>query len=492
MPEQAPTVFISYSHDSYEHQDEVLDLSNALLEAGINVIIDAFAPNPPEGWHRWMENNLDAADFVLMICTDSYYKRVKGLEEPGKGFGVRWEGTIIYARIYESGALGAKYIPILLEETNHQYIPLPLKSHTRYLIANPNFKDRQFEDLYRHLTNQPAIERPTQPRPLVTLPPRRTYRQGSAMQSSPTQAVEVPGSQPRLKKGQGGREDVLRKRIAVLLDESDRLWTLGFYELAMAQLDRLPLPERSSVRVIHRMWMIQCDMRNGGEALKLARQVQAQLPTFAFGFFMEAATLTVHEDLTELSASSQAMAMDAYNKAMSREFVHSNDFSTAANLAAQLGNFEAAENWIKEGLERFRDNPRLLRARADTWYRQGKSNEARDLLLGMLKDHRPTIDLHQIGSSLGRHGDYDCAIQAFKRALELNPDDPEAEYYIACCYARQADPENAIKFLMRAIVLNPFFQQRARLDQDFVPIREHSLYQLIVYDKTSGQLHEAP
>ena len=46
-----------------------------------------------------MERNLDAAQFVLMVCTATYHRRVTGEEEPGKGTGVRWEGSLIYNRI---------------------------------------------------------------------------------------------------------------------------------------------------------------------------------------------------------------------------------------------------------------------------------------------------------------------------------------------------------------------------------------------------------
>ena len=96
----APRVFISYSHDSDEHAARVLALADALCDGGINVILDRYVhPAPAEGWPRWMERNLDAADFVLMACTATYRRRVRGEEESGHGTGVRWEGTLIYNRI---------------------------------------------------------------------------------------------------------------------------------------------------------------------------------------------------------------------------------------------------------------------------------------------------------------------------------------------------------------------------------------------------------
>jgi len=92
----APRVFISYSHDNDSHAARVLNLANALRNDEIDVIIDQYDPNPVEGWPRWMENNLDAADFVLMICTPTYYRRVMQKERAGIGLGVQWEGGLIY------------------------------------------------------------------------------------------------------------------------------------------------------------------------------------------------------------------------------------------------------------------------------------------------------------------------------------------------------------------------------------------------------------
>lgn len=97
MPE--PTkVFISYSHDSDVHAALVLDLANTLRRDGIDAILDQYLHRgPEEGWPLWMDNNIgDANNFVLMVCTDAYLRRVTGKEKPGEGLGVRWEGKLIY------------------------------------------------------------------------------------------------------------------------------------------------------------------------------------------------------------------------------------------------------------------------------------------------------------------------------------------------------------------------------------------------------------
>jgi len=150
-----PNVFISYSHDSPEHADRVLQLSDKLRSEGIDCILDQYETSPKEGWPRWMDRNIRSADFVLMICTETYFKRVMGEEEPGKGLGVRWEGKLIYQHLYNADA-NTKFIPLLFEGCEPVYIPTPLQDATYY---HPSSLDG-YEDLYRRLTNQPQTEKP--------------------------------------------------------------------------------------------------------------------------------------------------------------------------------------------------------------------------------------------------------------------------------------------------------------------------------------------
>jgi len=119
----APRVFLSYSHDSAEHADRVLALADALRGLGGDVTFDRYVhPAPAGGWPRWMDRHLDDARFVLMVCTETYRRRVVDREEPDKGLGVRWEagltlkslrhdGTQYSLRFSEKGGM-AREIPV--------------------------------------------------------------------------------------------------------------------------------------------------------------------------------------------------------------------------------------------------------------------------------------------------------------------------------------------------------------------------------------------
>jgi hypothetical protein len=148
------TVFISYSHDSPEHARKVLSLSNRLRSEGIDCVLDQYETSPPEGWPRWMDREIAKAQFVLMICTEPYYRRVMGQENPGTGLGIAWEGSLIYNHIYNSGSLNRKFIPVVFERLHAKFIPTPLQGATRYCI------DGEYENLYARLIGQPPAEKP--------------------------------------------------------------------------------------------------------------------------------------------------------------------------------------------------------------------------------------------------------------------------------------------------------------------------------------------
>ena len=169
----APRVFLSYSHDSGEHAARVLALADALCDGGIDVILDRYVHSAPaEGWPHWMERNLDKAQFVLMVCTETYRRRIMGQEEPGKGLGVRWIGSLICNRIYHDKPSGSRFIPILLlPGSEPAHIPDPVRGHNHYRFATFDLTDSGFEALYRHLTDQPATPRPSLG-PIQILPPK--------------------------------------------------------------------------------------------------------------------------------------------------------------------------------------------------------------------------------------------------------------------------------------------------------------------------------
>lgn len=157
----APKVFISYSHDSPEHKDQVLHLANQLRENGIDCNIDQYEESPPQGWPRWANDEIEAANFVLIICTELYNQRFRGQEEIGRGKAVTWEGAIVTQYLYEAQGKNTKYIPIVFFSQGLNYIPTVLAGVSIYNLEIVE----DYEQLLHRLTNQPWIHKP----PLGTL-----------------------------------------------------------------------------------------------------------------------------------------------------------------------------------------------------------------------------------------------------------------------------------------------------------------------------------
>jgi hypothetical protein len=181
----APRVFISYSHESPEHRDRVLELADQLRADGIDAVIDQYIQDPPEGWPAWCAAQIDAAEFVLMVCTEIYFRRVSRKEEAGVGRGVLWEGRLIQQYLYDAGSISAKFIPVLLADGSDANVPLSVKGGTIYRVATPE----GYECLFRLLSGQPLTPMP----PLGTrksLPPRKRATKGSA--GEPSRAPASP------------------------------------------------------------------------------------------------------------------------------------------------------------------------------------------------------------------------------------------------------------------------------------------------------------
>jgi hypothetical protein len=128
-----PRVFISYSHDSAIHRARVRDLAQKLRLDGIDCSIDQFVNGQPEfGWLVWMERELEAADFVLLVCTEDYERRFRQEAGRGEGLGVTYESILTREYIYAAQGKNQKFIPVLFPDAAHANIPTILNGRTTY------------------------------------------------------------------------------------------------------------------------------------------------------------------------------------------------------------------------------------------------------------------------------------------------------------------------------------------------------------------------
>ncbi|MFM7642593.1 MAG: SEFIR domain-containing protein [Cyanobium sp.] len=83
-----PKVFISYAHEG-DLRERVGDLAEWLRGNGVEPITDhPYRYRPPEkGWRAWMQHSIEAADVVLIVCSERYQHLFEKREDPAAGCG---------------------------------------------------------------------------------------------------------------------------------------------------------------------------------------------------------------------------------------------------------------------------------------------------------------------------------------------------------------------------------------------------------------------
>ena len=149
-----PKVFISYSHDSPEHKQWVLELGTKLVQNGVDVVLDRWDLTPGDDRTLFMERGVKESDRVLVICTDSYVRKANDREG-----GVGYEQLIVTAQLARD--LGTdKFIPIIRQASGEEKTPTFLETRVYIDFTNDNQFDERFDELLRELHQAPIIEKP--------------------------------------------------------------------------------------------------------------------------------------------------------------------------------------------------------------------------------------------------------------------------------------------------------------------------------------------
>jgi tetratricopeptide (TPR) repeat protein len=146
-------VFLSYSWDSEAHKQRVLALAQRLRADGVDAWLDRFTSFPEQGWPRWMQDEIERAQFVVVLATEKYAQRFAGNAPAGTGLGATWEGAIITQDLYEAGGRNQKFLPAIFAGADSAHIPKPLRPFTHFRVDT----DSGCTDLYRLITGQQEI-----------------------------------------------------------------------------------------------------------------------------------------------------------------------------------------------------------------------------------------------------------------------------------------------------------------------------------------------
>jgi len=155
MTEALSTVFISYSWDSTEHQEWVIQLATALRDAGIDAILDVWDTDLGDDFAAFMEKGVHDSDRVLIVCTDEYVRKANA----GQG-GVGYEKTIVTGELVRNVGT-KKFIPIIRAGLNPDMLVPTFVSTRRYcdFRDNANFAT-EFEKLVASITHGAVVTKP--------------------------------------------------------------------------------------------------------------------------------------------------------------------------------------------------------------------------------------------------------------------------------------------------------------------------------------------
>lgn len=146
-------VIISYSHDTPEHSQRVLQLAQQLRNDGIDCRIDQFETKPNEGWPLWMKRQVEQADFVLIVFSERYFRRARGEELPSIVERSLWESVLIRNETYFPD-LNSKVVPVVLKQEDEKWIFQPLQDLIRYCLTDLTLDvPSGYQALYRRITD---------------------------------------------------------------------------------------------------------------------------------------------------------------------------------------------------------------------------------------------------------------------------------------------------------------------------------------------------
>jgi hypothetical protein len=129
-------VFISYAHDSAEHEERVRDFWLFLRSNGIDAHLDLPAADRRQDWPMWMRRQVAAARYVLVVASPAYKRRAEGDAASDEGRGVQWEAALLRELVYrDRDAALDQLVPVVLPGGNADDLPdwLTPDSSTHYV-----------------------------------------------------------------------------------------------------------------------------------------------------------------------------------------------------------------------------------------------------------------------------------------------------------------------------------------------------------------------
>lgn len=172
MVVSTPKAFISYAHESAEHQADVLAFATFLRGAGIEAVLDLWSADARQDWYSWAIREMTDADFVIVVASARYRATGDGLDQGARNRGVQSEAALLRELVYSDRATWLpKVLPVVLPGQTTDHIPLFLQPHTASHFLVTSFDPDGAEPLLRVVLREPGHVAPDVGAERPPLPP---------------------------------------------------------------------------------------------------------------------------------------------------------------------------------------------------------------------------------------------------------------------------------------------------------------------------------
>ena len=154
MEETISKVFISYSHDSDEHKNWVLQIATRLRSNGVDVILDQWNTRLGSNLAAFMEQELSKSHRVICVCSDDYNRKAN----EGKG-GAGYEKQIMTSELIVDQNT-TWIIPLIKNNTLEKKVPIFLGGRKYISFDDPYLYESKYEELLRDILDEPVLPIP--------------------------------------------------------------------------------------------------------------------------------------------------------------------------------------------------------------------------------------------------------------------------------------------------------------------------------------------
>jgi SEFIR domain/NPCBM/NEW2 domain len=155
MPERtAPTVFVSYAHDSPEHEEQVRRFATFLrARIGLDVRMDQWDDHKRHDWSLWAIKLLSEADYILAVASPAYRRRADGTAPPDEGRGAQFEAMIMRNNLTRNlREETERILPVILPGCTLEDVPVFLAAYSTSRYKIKEISDEGVRDLIAAIT----------------------------------------------------------------------------------------------------------------------------------------------------------------------------------------------------------------------------------------------------------------------------------------------------------------------------------------------------